>query len=222
MILVAVIFGSGLLLRTPADIGMNTKPSISRETLQYFGEVAIGYEFGPDRQVVLKWTKPDVSIAINGSPKPEDTVCLANVMSDFNSVSEESKLVLTDKLGDINIYFVPEAEFISILPEYQPVNEGYFWVYPNNDGAIDRATVLINSTRISSQERCHLIREETTQAMGIMKDSHRYEDSIFYDEWTETNTYSTTDFNVIKMMYGGNEVLPGDSQSDVASKFIVE
>ena len=61
--------------------------------------------------------------------------------------------------------------------------------------------VLISTTGLTADERAHLIREELTQSLGLLADSARYEDSIFYQEWTTTNRYSPLDRAVIEMLY---------------------
>ena len=84
------------------------------------------------------------------------------------------------------------------------------------------STILIDSTNaITQTQRCHLIREELTQSMGMMQDSNLYADSIFQIEWTETVKYSKQDESVIRLLYGGNGIEPGDSAEAIDSKTIV-
>jgi len=92
-------------------------------------------------------------------------------------------------------------QFASIIPSYVQGNMGYFSVWWNEIGAIYYASVLISSEGLSQQERSHLIREELTQSLGIIKDSNRYKDSIFFQGWTNTINYTSIDRAIISLLY---------------------
>ena len=47
----------------------------------------------------------------------------------------------------------------------------------------------------------HLLREELTQSLGLFNDTYDYPESIFYQEWTETNEYAPIDIELISMLY---------------------
>lgn len=197
------------------------KQKFSQQTLNYFNEVAFGAEFNDNESKISKWEKSNVELKVNGTPSASDAICLDQVITDFNSISTETKLYITKGTANVNIYFAPEAEFKNILPDYIPKNMGYFSVNWTSRRSITKASILISTTEINDTERCHLIREETTQSMGIMKDSHSYSDSIFYDDWTYTTKYSDLDKQVIKLLYGGNGIKPSDDKATVASKVTV-
>lgn len=108
----------------------------------------------------------------------------------------------------IEVYFVPEEDFASYLPAYEPTNYGYFYVFWNSAGEIYRARVLISTTEITQEERSHLIWEELTQSLGLMNDSCRYPGSIFYEGWTDTTGYDPIDRTVIEILYR-EDVRPG-------------
>jgi hypothetical protein len=60
---------------------------------------------------------------------------------------------------------------------------------------------LIASRGITQQERSHLIREELTQSLGLFKDSWRYPDSVFYQDWTDITSYSDLDRTTVRLLY---------------------
>ena len=194
------------------------KLSISKRGLDYFNEIAFGSEFGGNAPVIHKWQKPNVTIAVSGSFKKNDKECLDKVVKDFNDISSEVHLAIAQNSNDINMYFAPEPEFKNIEPNYQPTNYGYFWVSFADDQTIKKSTILISSTMVTDQERCHLIREETTQSMGLMRDSHSYPDSMFYDDWTTTQDYSDLDKQLIEILYGDRGVKANDTPESVAAK----
>lgn len=94
----------------------------------------------------------------------------------------------------------PVIDHCNYVPRYQTGNLGYAWIWWENDTIYD-ATILISSIGINQPERSHLIREELTQSLGLLRDSYQYEDSIFFQLWTTTTSYSALDEALIRMLY---------------------
>ncbi len=194
------------------------KINFSNQSIDYFLEIAIGAEYGANEQKINKWEQPVVKIKQNGNITSLSTQCLSSVITDFNQLSNQTKLELSDSNQDIDVYFVPANEFTSIEPNYASGNQGFFWTRWTPEGKIYTARVLINSTNeVTDSERCHLIREELTQGMGLRNDSEKYPDSIFYQEWTSVNSYSAIDQDVIRMLYSTN-IQAGDNPTTVRYK----
>lgn len=186
------------------------------EEMKYFLGIALGSEFGSASQQIRKW-EDDIAIRIHGNPTRRDRQTLARVVNELNQlignrlsgggiqirVLEESEV----QQSNVDIYFVPHSKFLNYEPNYESGNLGF--AYANwNQGRIYQARILVSTTDTSQAERSHLIREELTQALGLLQDSGRYEDSIFYQGWTTTNSYLDIDRAVIQMLYHP-EVLPG-------------
>ena len=195
---------------------------ISSEEKVYFKLIALGFEY-PDssnENLIVKWTKSRVGLNLNGIITESDRLCVSETLQDFNELSTEIHITLTsDSKADIQIFFQPEQEFKSTLPQYTPKNRGFFYTNWSGDKKIQKATILIDSTsEISQAERCHLIREEITQSTGLAVDSALYLDSIFQSAWTETTSYSDIDKAVIRILYGGYGITPGDDSSKIDSK----
>ena len=100
----------------------------------------------------------------------------------------------------IDIYFVRENRFSKIESNYRSGNVGYFWATWNDDGWIQHATILL-STEIGQGNRNHLLREELTQSLGLMKDSSKYTESIFYSGESDGTNYLAIDRQVVRMLY---------------------
>jgi hypothetical protein len=180
--------------------------------VSYFFEVAIGAEFGNSDAVIKKWESP-IRINVYGQPTAADWETLRAVIADLRELAPTLDIELTDVAPNLELYFVPEREFKDYEPNYQPLNMGFFWVWWD-ENTINRARVLIASEEITQAERSHLIREELTQALGLMQDSDRYPDSIFFRKWTETNRYSNLDRAIIALLYRP-EIRPGMTQQDI-------
>jgi hypothetical protein len=193
--------------------------SFDSESIEYFLEVALGSEYGDSPNIVTKWNKPQVLVKLLGNPNSSDLNCLNKVIDDFNSISATVMI----KIGDINsvdisIYFIPEAKFKDVELNYVPTNYGFFWVFWNPKGEIYNARILISTTETSDFERCHLIREELTQSMGLRIDSQKYSNSIFYAPWTTTQQYDLIDEELIKMMYS-TSIEAGFTKEEVLNLF---
>jgi hypothetical protein len=198
--------------------------------LKYFAEIAFTGEFiGPSPThppthppMIRKWQE-DIRIRVYGSPTAADWATLAEVIKELNGLIDGIEVSFADAGTSVNIpeppdanldiFFVPESAFSRYLPSYRPVNYGFFWTWSNAKGRIRQAKILVASRLISQRERSHLIREELTQALGLMQDSFSYADSIFYQNWTATTQYSDLDRAVLKMLYRP-EILPGMSQAE--------
>ena len=185
---------------TTTTTAPTTSTGYSEEELDFFGEVAFGAEYGSDTGRVTKWTH-DVHIAVHGEPTAEDLATLEAVVSDLGAIIDTIEIEIVDSGQDVDLHFAPESEFDSIEPNYVPGNLGFFWVWWDGERNITRASVLISTTGVTQAERNHLIREEITQSMGLMRDSSSYPDSIFHSAWTQVQEYSQLDEAAIELLY---------------------
>ena len=186
----------------------------SQEEIDYFTEIALGAEFGEQIPVVKKWTD-DIRIKVYGKPAAKDLQTLNNIVTDLNEIITGIKIKLVDKNENLTITFSPESDFTSIDAHYVPTNYGFFWALWHDDNfVIYEANILVSSTDITQKERSHLIREELTQSLGLMNDSNKYKDSIFYQEWTDVTEFSEIDKTVITLLYL-KKITPGMSKEQV-------
>lgn len=186
----------------------------SKEEINYFINIALGAEFGDEIPVIKKWTA-DIRIKVNGEPTVTDLQTINNIIDDFNELISGIKIKLVDKRENLTITFSPESDFATIDQNYVPINYGFFWTLWHDDSfVIYDASILVASTGITQQERSHLIREELTQSLGLMNDSNKYKDSIFYQEWTAVTKFSDVDKAIIKLLYL-EKIKPGMSKEQV-------
>ena len=176
-------------------------PVSSSSAIDYFMEIALGAEWGDLGQRIRRWHKAELTVSVLGTPTEADWRSLQQVSQELEQwTGLQFNLLANASISDIEIHFAPEAEFPRLLPSYRPGNKGFFWVWWNDQG-IEHATILIDSQTIDEQARAHLIREELTQSLGLMQDSWRQADSIFYQGWTTTSSYAAIDTSVIAMLY---------------------
>ncbi|NET10681.1 MAG: DUF2927 domain-containing protein [Symploca sp. SIO2B6] len=194
-------------LRTSANSVAYHPPSYpsAEEQIDYFLEIAMGSEYGNASSRIRKWDS-DLYIHVQGDPTAQDLTSLQTIVTELNGLIDTVDLHILDdsprsrRRANVTMHFVPVTEFSQHVPEYHPGNLGYAWVWWQ-DNTIYDATILISTDNVTQQERTHLIREELTQSLGLLQDSFRYEDSIFFQQWTSTAAYSDLDQAIIKMLY---------------------
>ncbi|MCA9390388.1 DUF2927 domain-containing protein [candidate division WWE3 bacterium] len=192
---------------------------ISDDLKNYFEEIVFGGEYGNVTSAITRWEQSYVTVETVGTIDDKSITCLNVVISDFNGLSETAQLQLASANADIVMHFAPESSFKTIEPNYVPINMGFFWAYWNTNSQIYDGTILIDNTDdLTDAERCHLIREELTQIMGPKNDSYRYEESIFYQGWTDVNAYSELDKEVITLLYS-DEVSAGMTKVAFEAKY---
>ena len=168
--------------------------------VEYLTEIGFGAEFGQSSHVLHRW-EADVRVHAHGEPTEADLVTLNEVVQELDLLIPSLTIEITDNNPNVAIHFMPESEFALVDPQYVPVNMGYFRVWWDGQGVINRSRILIATQGVNQTERSHLIREELTQSLGLFNDSWQYQDSIFYQGWTDTTEYSALDRQVISMMY---------------------
>ena len=186
----------------------------TEDEINYFLEIALGSEFGNAEASVKKWGM-DIRLAVHGTPTSEDLATLSAVVGEIDDLAPSIEIAVVEDESNIDMYFVPESEFAEYEPNYVPTNYGFFWVWWTGAQEIHRARILITTEGITQQERSHLIREELTQSLGLMRDSRRYADSMFYQDWTNTTEYSVLDRAVLEILYRP-EVRPGMNRAESA------
>ncbi len=180
--------------------------------IEYFEEIALGTEYGNTDQVIRKWGN-DIKIKVNGVPTQKDLDALDKVVSDIDSIiGEKIPISIVEESPNISINFVPTSEFS--ICEAAPGNYGYFnCMWENN--LIYKCDICI-ATDIYQEERSHMIREEVTQSLGLMNDSEKYRNSIFFQGYSATQKYVEIDRKLIEMLYI-DEIKPGMRKKEVES-----
>lgn len=175
----------------------------SEETIEYFKEVAYGTEFNGGNEV-SRWNS-DMKIFVSGDKKDFLMSELNNIVSELNNIINPIEIYVVDRIEDANyvIYFCDGKTYADIEPAVRPyINSNWGMFAVSGGKVITDGTMYVDVTKcptINSQK--HLLREELTQSLGLKRDSYRYENSIFYQVWSETTEYSPIDIELIEMLY---------------------
>jgi hypothetical protein len=189
----------------------------TQEQINYFMEIAMGSEFDSNGNPQVRKWRGDIRIQYSGTPTKGDLTTLNTVISELNSLTGGSiHLRLDNNNPNITIHFVPESQFRKYEPRYVPTNYGFFATDWDASGTIQKANILINSQDVTQRERSHLIREELTQSLGLMRDSFKYPLSMFYQPWTDVTQYAEIDKALIRMLYDPS-IQAGMTKAEVLS-----
>jgi len=195
----------------PVENG-NSQSSYTDKEIEYFKEIALGTEYGNNIQVIRKWDS-DIRIKINGSPNEMDIQALNQVVSEINEIiGDKINLSIVSTNQNIDINFVPLSDFS--ICNAAPGNYGYFNCKWRNNVIYECDICIANENTLLQEERSHMIREELTQSLGLMRDSLKYRDSIFYEGWTQTQRYSEIDRKMIEILYSGS-IRPGMGKEEI-------
>lgn len=195
----------------PLETG-NSQPMYIDREIEYFTEIALGTEYGNNTQAIRKWDS-DIRIKINGNPSEKDLETLNQVISDINEIiGDKINVSIVNTNQNIDINFVPLSDFS--ICNAAPGNYGYFNCKWRNNVIFECNICIATENTLLPEERSHMIREELTQSLGLMKDSLKYRDSIFYEGWTQTQRYSEIDIKMIEILYS-EKIRPGMGKEEI-------
>ena len=191
--------GSDLVYRASRFDGLSVPEESAAAALDYFREIGFSPEYGSQVPMIRKW-RSDVLIAVHGSPTAADLAALDSIIADLDGLIDTIGVRVVSSGENLDLYFAPQSRFPEIDPSYVPGNAGFFTVRWDGSGAIYRATALV-ATDVPQSLRDHLLREELTQSLGLMSDSWSHPDSVFYQGWSQVDSYSALDRALIGMLY---------------------
>ncbi|WP_411896238.1 DUF2927 domain-containing protein [Winogradskyella sp. A2] len=181
------------------------------ELVDYFNEVALNAEYDVSPNRITKWTKPMKLFIIKEKELSYEVSLIKNTIEKINNlVKDEFYIQLIDDPKKCNaIIFLMEKERLEpLMPDLFENIE--YDINGLADIGFDLETFHILDARIfidilQPKESIETtILEEITQSIGLMNDSEKYPDSVFYENKLDsiiTVDYSKMDIEIIKMLY---------------------
>ena len=161
-------------------------PFFQEQVIDYFKEIALGFENGGASEVTRKWAGP-MKLYVGGPGKNDFTIAtIEETIATLNALATdgfEIQWVSDSSQSNAYVFLGSKEQFIQIFPDAANSlvgNLAYFNVWWNND-LINTARIFIETQSSSLTQQRSLIFEEITQSLGLGKDSPRYPDSIFYE-----------------------------------------
>ena len=209
------LLGLLILLSSCASDDENVRPvndefeglsSYEAEVATYFRSIALGFEFGDAAAITRKWTAP-MKIFVGGEPTQNHLLEINSIISEINGLAtDDFEMILVDDTLQSNYYLFigSHREYSRMFPSLAELissNWGLFSLWWNNANNLNRGIMYVDTDRPNEREQLHLLREELTQSIGLARDSQRYAESIFQQEWTTVTRYAEIDRELIRLLY---------------------
>ncbi len=200
----------------------------SHDAINYFSEVGFGAEYGENQvqDFIVRWGS-GLKVYINGGTQSDidEVRRVTGELAQLTGLSIEftNQPIGTVPNNAISVRYTTQDEFAEACGKkrYREVVQahgeqaGYFCNDWNDSKIIVKAYVLIDDSIQAQSQRNHLLREELTQSLGIMKDSTSYTDSIFHSDYSSTPTeFSERDKQLIQILYD-NRISAGMKLNDI-------
>jgi hypothetical protein len=203
-----VVFYIGLLflLSCSDDDNAGNLTAYDRRVIDYFSEVALGFEFGGGEEITRKWAT-EMKIFVGGTKTPDLVNELQKIIGEINALSTDGfqMKIVTDTLeSNFYIFLGSSSRYATLFPSqagFVANNWGLFTVFWNPRNEFYQGHMYVDLLRADAVEEKHLLREELTQALGLAKDSPLYNESIFQSSFTRTNEYAEIDQDLIRLLY---------------------
>jgi hypothetical protein len=190
----------------------------TKEELAYFYEIAFYREFRDGSVPLFLW-KRNARVSLKNGYTESDSLELVRVVKELNELIDGIEIKIVNKKANLEIHYLNKNDFNS-FPRYRGRNgRGYLSVRGGLFGLFPSGYILIDKNQ-SIKARNHLVREELTQSLGLMKDSWKYPESIFYHGLSNTTEYSEIDRKIIQLLYNYN--LPYAMKSEKFKKLFLK
>jgi len=191
-----------------------------KKILEYYQHVALNEEFEEKKQRIKKWTS-DINIYCEGKWNSELHKELQVIIKDLSPLIGKIKIniVKSKTKSNFTVFIGSPDDYVSkIEPKAKDkvaTNFGLFFIYWDQNKRIFKGSMYVDPKRAETLRwQKHLLREELTQSLGLMNDSLEYKDSIFYELYSHTTSFSELDKILIKLQYS-KFIRPNMTKKDV-------
>ncbi len=209
------LFSSGVVTGpgTGGSFGRDTLDASGTLSADFFEDLAFGNEFGTSTERIRKWAfAPSVELI---DATTDDLIAVNTVLNEIRVITGVDGFVVPNN-GDIRVFFVPRGDFDDILDVPTGVEGATVGLW-NLDFVLTSATVVIDAAATGNR-RSHIIREELAQAFGLLRDSWRIPESIFYRGSSLQTEFSDIDRDMLAILYSPL-ILPGMTIEEVEEVF---
>ena len=132
---------------------------------------------------------------------------IARLLPELNIYMETAQFVPAKSAEDVKFWIIlgDEEVFLKLRPVAEPYladNYGLFWCNWDKNSVMTSCTTYVDTERAEDPAlQKHLLREEITQALGLMNDSPQFSDSMFYSRFSLTSQFSYRDVWSIYELY---------------------
>jgi len=195
------------------SIRINYKPSdYDLRLIDYFKQVALNSEYDDSPRKILKWNKSMIIFIFKDDEYSEQIKVIYETIHNMNKIfSDGFKIQVTDDFYKSNsVLYLGKRENIEMLYPYlfEGINGSFAGLasieFNNEDYGIEKVDIFIDTEQPFEIQECTIL-EEITQSIGLMNDSEKYSNSVFYENKIRdsiyTKNYSNLDFDIIELLY---------------------
>ena len=189
--------------------------------LRRFKAVALGSEFGDQRQVIKKWVRP-MRIFVKGAFSEDHNQELTRIIEELNLFFSDGfsiSIVTEEDEANFIIYFGdPDDPSLNIPFDRSLLinNTGLFAISFNTRNEIESGSMFVKTSFITNTLQKHILREELTQSLGIANDIPWPVNSIFYEGYSEITELDKVDIEIIRLLYHP-AIIPGLGEQSVTN-----
>lgn len=177
---------------------------LTQEDIDSLAKVALRTEYGDSNEVIKKW-EGNVLVFLKNPEKKELVKEFEKVCNEINNLSSSISIVRVydETASNFVIFFSDHKTFGDYAPvtrKYLDDNYGFVWLnWDSNSFVISDGSMYVDIKRTENLDcQRHILREELTQALGLLNDHDGETKSIFYQAWTCFTEYTEMDKRIIK------------------------
>ncbi|MFC4634526.1 DUF2927 domain-containing protein [Dokdonia ponticola] len=181
------------------------------ELVNYFNEVALNAEYDVSPNKITKWTEPMKVFIFKEKELNYEVSIIKNTIEKINNLVQDGfQVQLTDDPKKCNaVIFLTEREILEpLVPTLfenfnTEVDGAAEIIFDLETFEIINAKIFIDILQPKETIETTIL-EEITQIIGLMNDSEKYYDSVFYENKVDsiiTVEYSKMDKEIIKILY---------------------
>ena len=213
---IILLFSAISMHQEVIDYSEKMKEPQYNELIEYFNEVVINDYY------IERWEQP-LYIKVLGDYTEEDYATLSNLVDSIDSLGVMPGISIVDEKSNCTISFDPLDELMTYYGNKFDCNynEGDWWgidlqssiygIYSGHFGIANDVT--------TQEQRNYMVLLTVTYAIGLQYCSDKYPDSIAYTEWTNEQSLSEMDYNLIRMLY--MDSLHSGMEKDEADKILL-
>lgn len=211
------MLGSSLLVamvgcahRAPLQT-LHAPAPVSDAVLDSYMAVAYGLEGGTPQNHLIGWA--DVALVqIEGAANQADVAEVDRVIADINAIAQRSVLRRVAQGGTVTLRIVGDEQYPRHVPRSAAHAAGHVHLRWRNSRIYEGEITLRSS--LTEERRRHVLREELTQSLGLLNDTWRERESIFYQGPSSVTEFSPTD-RLIVWLHVNSRDLIGDPPTRV-------
>lgn len=185
-----------------------------KDLIEYFKEIALNTEYDDNPERVIKWKRPMSLFIYKEKECEEQMEVVENTIAKLNDIASDGfSINLSNDINKSNavLYLCKKDKVRQLAPKfYELLEDGLLGDYTGmtyvefklSNFVITKALIFIDEIATIDEQKSAIV-EEITQSIGLLNDSNKHSDSVFYEntDGVENINYSEMDRDLISFLY---------------------